>query len=148
MAYPAKTKRTFLDNLAKAGTITAAADLTGVDRQTVYNWRNKDKKFASDMAAALDNSTQILEDEAYRRAMGKSDLLLMFLLKSRDPKYRDRQETNLNVDITISNQIIEARKRSKLVNGEQLEPCRNLNNNQQQDTRSDLDIEHQPNSGD
>ena len=91
MAYSAKTKRTFLNNLAVIGSIKEAARLTDIDRQTVYNWRNKDKRFASDMGAAPDNSTQILEDEAYRRAMGESDLLLMFLLKARDTKHRDRQ---------------------------------------------------------
>lgn len=128
MAYPAKTKRTFLNNLAKVGNITEAAKLTDIDRQTVYNWRNQDKNFAQDMAKSLDTSTQILEDEAYRRAMGKSDLLLMFLLKSRDPKYRDRQEIDHKGMITISAQIIEARQRSKLVNSGQADTCSDLNN--------------------
>ncbi len=117
-----------------AGTITEAEKLTNIDRQTVYNRRNQDKNFTKDMTVALDTRTQILENDAYKRAMVKLDLLLMFLLKARDPKYRDKQEINHDGNTTFNDQIINARPRINLNNDDPLKPCSNLN------------IEHQPNN--
>lgn len=98
----------FLEAYARGGRIKDAADEAGVDRTTILRWRREDPDFAKLVADAEELGTQLLEDEAYRRAFAGveeavhykgevvdhvtkySDLLLIFLLKARLPKkYRD-----------------------------------------------------------
>ena len=104
-----KKKGGFLDALAETCNVARAAELAGVARSTVYDWRVADSDFADEWEHALDLGADALEDEATRRAVegvdepvfyqGKacgvvrrySDTLLIFLLKGRRPeKYRDR----------------------------------------------------------
>jgi hypothetical protein len=58
----------------------------------VYRWRDKWSTFADDWDEAIDDACDMLEAEAWRRAIEKnSDRLLMFLLKAHRPnKYKDR----------------------------------------------------------
>ena len=97
MAHTPETRNKFIDALASTGQVNSACEIAGIDKKTAYNWRNSDKEFAVKWSDAIDQSTSELEDEAIRRAMDKSDNLLMFLLKSRDPKYRDRSTQDLNI---------------------------------------------------
>ncbi len=60
-------------------------------RGAMYLWRREDPDFAEAWDEALEEGTDLLEDEARRRAMAGSDHLLMFILKSRRPaQYRER----------------------------------------------------------
>src|SRR5206468_803097 len=55
-----------------------------------YDLRCADEQFADAWEDALEAGTQVLEDEARRRALDRSDTLLIFLLKARRPHvYRD-----------------------------------------------------------
>ncbi len=110
-----RTKRTpkkveaFLDGLSAGLSVTGACEQAVIGRRTVYEWREQDPDFAANWDAALEAGTDILEDEARRRAVegveepvfyqGKpvgqvrkySDVLLIFLLKGRRPeKFKDR----------------------------------------------------------
>jgi|ETNmetMinimDraft_4_1059912.scaffolds.fasta_scaffold09265_1 hypothetical protein len=97
MAHTPATRDKFLKALADTGLVNSACEIAGIDKKTAYNWRNSDEDFAAAWAEAIDKSTSLLEDEATRRAMDKSDNLLMFMLKSRDPKYRDRSTQDVNI---------------------------------------------------
>lgn len=84
--------------------MTAAAELAVVNRKTVYDWRHADPEFAAAWDDAIEAGTDLLEDEARRRAysgydkplvsQGKvvgtyleySDTLMTLLLKGRRPK--------------------------------------------------------------
>jgi hypothetical protein len=116
---------TFLAGLAKGLSATGAAALVNVDRTTVYRWRNADPEFAKAWDEAIEAGTDILEDEALRRAlegnaepmvsMGKvvrgddgypllvkkhADGLMQFLLKGRRrEKFSERQEVKLDAKI-------------------------------------------------
>ena len=97
----------FLDCLGECGVIGYAAKHAGIGRTAVYERRDNDEVFARSMRTALINSKDVLVYEAVRRAkdgvrrpiyQGKahvgyvrdySDSLLMFLIKKRDPSYRD-----------------------------------------------------------
>lgn len=102
-------KRAFLVAYSEVGTITHAAELAGITRRTVQNWKNSDPDFAAAMVEAEEKAAERLEQEARRRAVegvaepvyqgGKqvgtvrkySDTLLIFLLKGAKPeKYRER----------------------------------------------------------
>ncbi len=106
-----KKKEEFLGHLAGGNTVVVAAQGIAVSRKTVYEWRDKDPAFRAAWEQALEDGTQALEQEAFRRAVrgveepihyrGRkvdsvrrySDTLLIFLLKGRRPEiYRDRVE--------------------------------------------------------
>ncbi len=103
-------KKKFLTAFAEVGVVTYAARAAKVTRQAAYLARKIDPKFAARWDEAIEDSTQVMEAEAIRRAVkgtlkpvfqkGEqvgsvreySDTLLMFLLKSRRPPvYRDGQ---------------------------------------------------------
>lgn len=82
--------------------MTAACNVEGIGRRTYYDWRETDPVFAQAADTAIEAGTDVLEDEAKRRAVGLSgsDTLLIFLLKARRPdKYRERHTIDLNVKI-------------------------------------------------
>ena len=105
-----KKQDAFLEALATGVSIRTAAKLAGAGCSTVFEWRKVDPEFAEDWECAYAAGTAELEAEAHRRAVdgvnekpvvvnGKivghtkeySDLLLIFLLKARDPEtYCDR----------------------------------------------------------
>jgi len=104
-----KTRTEFLNALEITCNVTKACELSGLARQSAYDWRNEDKEFADAWQKALDVAADLLEEEAIRRAKdgceepvyqgGKlvgavqkySDTLMIFLLKGAKPrKYGDK----------------------------------------------------------
>lgn len=102
-------RQMFLDAIAGGVSIVDSAELIDVPMRTVYSWRYKDAEFAKEWDDAEYVGARVLEAEAMRRAsqgvkkpvfyLGKkcgeiveySDVLLIFLLKARDPhKYCER----------------------------------------------------------
>ncbi len=115
----------FLDYLSEGYSVVKAAERAGVVARTVYLWRKADLGFASEWEQALDIATDLIEEEAMRRAVkgvakpvyrggevvghvqDYSDSMLMFLLKARKPeKYNDKKaskterETEASFDVT------------------------------------------------
>lgn len=102
-------------------TVHGACERVGLSTTTLYKHRGEDPEFAAAWDVAYDQGTTVLEAEAQRRAtqgvtepvfnkgiivghvQKYSDVLLIFLLKARDPKrFRD------NVDISNSDGSIAA----------------------------------------
>jgi hypothetical protein len=118
---PQRARDAFIAALRDGLSIKAACEAAGIGRTTAYEMRAEDEAFAKAWDAALDDGTDVLEDEARRRAldgverpvvaMGRvakddngniikireySDTLMVTLLKARRPeKYRDRVSTEL-----------------------------------------------------
>jgi hypothetical protein len=103
-----RKKRAFLASFERWANISAACRVAGVDRMTYRYWMEHDEAFALAVGIAAETATELLEEEAQRRAVEGaerpvffqgarvgsivecSDILLMFLLKARAPhKYRD-----------------------------------------------------------
>ena len=94
-AWP-KWARTFLDLFATSGNVMLSARGAGIDRTTPYVLRKNDPTFAAAWDEADEAATQSLEAEAWKRARGGSDRLLLFLLQARRPQtYR----TNARVEL-------------------------------------------------
>jgi hypothetical protein len=75
----------------------------GLHRPAIYKWRNEDPEFRDAWEAALDLGIDAMEDEAKRRAMASSDLLMIFLLKANRPdKYRDHSTVDINQTTRVS----------------------------------------------
>ena len=86
----AKTKAAFLKAYSAAGFVGAAATAAGVSRTAVYEWKANDPDFSKAWERCEDEATSVLEDVALKRAMQKSDTLLIFMLKAKRPdKYRE-----------------------------------------------------------
>jgi hypothetical protein len=114
-------KKAFLEHFRVSGNVLRSCQAAGVTRRAqVYEWQEHDDAFAVAFHQAEIEATEVLEDEARRRAAegtrrlkfdkdGKalmdpetgdyyiereySDTLLIFLLKARAPeKYRDRYD--------------------------------------------------------
>ena len=104
-----KDKNKFLNYLAETGTISRAAQKAGISRQAHYFWLKEDTDYAIAYEKAKKMAADLLEEEAFHRAVeGRdveiyykgekvgtkkiySDLLLTFLLKGAFPdKYKDR----------------------------------------------------------
>jgi hypothetical protein len=125
MTGHARTKRTiqraredFIAGLTEGLSITGACMKANVPRQTAYDWRKADEAFRAEWDDALDAGSDVLEDEAFRRAyhgftepvvaQGRlakdedgnvltvrkySDTLMCLLLKGRKPdRFRERAE--------------------------------------------------------
>lgn len=122
--FTAKKQDIFLDALRQGYSVTHAATLIGLRRETLYRARHRDAAFAAAWDDASESGADRLEDEALRRAVeghrtektvtsaGRvlrdehgnvlkdvtidySDTLLIFLLKGRRPdKYAERHRHN------------------------------------------------------
>jgi hypothetical protein len=109
-------KRTYLEALSVTGIINYAAAAARVARSTVYYWLGDDPDFARRHEEAITESTERMEQEAWRRAtqgvekpvyykgeqVGSirehSDTLLIFMLKARKPEtYRERVDVDAKV---------------------------------------------------
>ena len=104
----AQRKKAFLERLVTHGNVRRACRESGAPPTSVYEWKDRDPRFAAAFLEAEAQSIGHLEDEAQRRAVegvdkpiyqgGKqvgvtrqySDTLLIFLMKARHPgKYRE-----------------------------------------------------------
>jgi hypothetical protein len=59
----------FLAALAAGWSVTKAAEAIGIARRTAYDWRDTDDDFAALWDEAVEAGTDLLEDEAVRRAV-------------------------------------------------------------------------------
>jgi hypothetical protein len=123
----ARTSRTvkkrdeFIAALSVGKSVTSACIEAHLPRRTAYEWRDDDEDFRAAWDAAIDAGTDLLEDEAHRRAFNGtdkpvyqggqmvgtireySDTLTIFLLKGRRPeKHRERASFDHNVKGTLS----------------------------------------------
>jgi len=105
----------FLQGLRRGWSPAKAAAAVNVARDTVFEWRQNDPDFKKRWEAAIEEGTDLLEDEARRRAaegvergiyhagekidteLVYSDTLMMLMLKGRRPKVYNRA-----TDITLS----------------------------------------------
>jgi len=104
-----KKRARFLEALAETCHVSKSCEITQISRQTAYRWRKDDVEFAAQWSNALEMGSDLLEEEAIRRAKDGvrrpvfqggllvghireySDTLLIFLLKGAKPgKYGDR----------------------------------------------------------
>lgn len=90
-------KAAFLKRLSETGNVTEAAEYVSVERSNVYKERYRDPTFAVAWDEAKRLGVESLEDEAIKRAIeGKSDTLLIFLLKAAKPeKYRENYRVQI-----------------------------------------------------
>ena len=95
----AKRQAIALKAFVELGTETGACQLLGLSRSAWHKWTARYEKFREAADQAFQTVGDLLEQEAIRRAYDGSDLLLIYLLNGYKPeKFRERQETNINVN--------------------------------------------------
>lgn len=100
--WTSEKKATFLRLLASGTTVEEAASACGVARSGAYELRNTDPQFAKEWEAARNARGVVLEEEARRRALNGSDVLLIFLLKGHFP---DRYRDNIKVEHALAEKL-------------------------------------------
>lgn len=109
-----RKKNRFLNFYVVYGTIGKAAEKLEIDRSTHYVWLSNDDRYAAAFAKARKMAADLLEEEAWRRAVDGyerpvfhkgeevgsvrhySDALLTLLLKGAKPEvYKDRVENEI-----------------------------------------------------
>jgi hypothetical protein len=93
-------KKTILSWLSRGFSEGGAVARAGLSYTQYLKWKKEDDVFRADVEVAKGLGTNCLEDVATSRAKRKSDILLMFLLKKRDPSYRDNTP-NVTVPVTV-----------------------------------------------
>ena len=84
------------EHIAKCVAFSLACELAGVPYSTACAWRQRSPEFQAMLAAAEERRTQLLEAEAWRRAIGGSDTMLIFMLKAARPAtYRENHSIEL-----------------------------------------------------
>ena len=113
----------FLSELEQSGNITFASKAAGISRQEVFRRRKTDPLFDKNCREAMMNAADVLEQEAWRRAIhgvdcpttiaGErevvkkySDTLLIFLMKGANPgKYAERRKIEHSRDDDDDNRV-------------------------------------------
>lgn len=107
-AWREHKKERFLTAYRKLGGMVTAAEAVDVSPNTIWEWRQDDEEFASRFNALREKDTEQLEKEARRRALKKSDLLMMFLLKGRRPEtYRDNSKVEHTGTVSIKDLLLD-----------------------------------------
>ncbi len=104
LASNRKAMERFLEKLRNSGNVRLSCRAAGVPRRTVYRWRKRFSTFQGEWEEALEDACDILEGEAWKRAVeDKSDRLLMFLLKAHRPgRFKQRH------DVTSDDKAVKA----------------------------------------
>jgi hypothetical protein len=114
----------FLKAFANNGNVRAACLIAGVDRSTIHAWAEHFEEFNFSYNLAKEDVNDAIRGEIFRRGMfgeerfitsmgnvvyhegkpltikEKSDTLLMFHARARMPEYREKQQIDLNAQIT------------------------------------------------
>ncbi len=92
----------FLEAYITCGTITHAALVAKIGRQTHYDWLKKDPDYLEAFNEAQEAAGDALIAEARRRALEYSDTLLIFLLKGAFPeKYREHYHHTGDMNVNL-----------------------------------------------
>lgn len=99
-----RKKDEFLNNLREIPIVQSACKKTGLSRNTVYRWKNTDKKFKAAMEQALLEGEELINDLTEHQLLGLIQSgawpAINFWLRHRNPKFKEKVEVNA----TISNQ--------------------------------------------
>ena len=91
-----KRANVLCEHVANMTAFYLAAQLAGVPESTASLWRARSPEFQAMLAAAEERRIQLLEAEAWRRAVGGSDTMLIFMLKAARPAvYRENHTIEL-----------------------------------------------------
>lgn len=99
----------FLATLRRSANVRLAAKNAGIDYSVAYRKKQRDPIFSRRWDEAKEQGVDLLEAEAFRRAMASSDRVLMFLLKAhRRNIYGDQIRVHTGVERELIAQALRA----------------------------------------
>jgi hypothetical protein len=90
-------KAAFLTAYAEWGNVTTGCRVAGIPRRSFYDWIARDDAFAKAVDATREEVMDDLEQEMFKRAREKSDLLMIFTLKHNRDRYRESPRVEVAV---------------------------------------------------
>jgi len=113
----AAKKKAVLEKIAEGATLAEAADHVGISRRVLYDWRHgSDEKFKVAFHDAYEASTDKLKKMCWELAADKEQpaqtraLMLFFLMKQRDPTFRDNNKVEHSVAPGLGKTLTELAK--------------------------------------
>lgn len=103
---PENWKEDFLIAYEETGFVREAARIAEISTTQVYRTKRQDPEFAAKFAEITLDQIEQLEEEAYRRSINGSDILLMFLLRSRKPEVYNDKTKKAEVTVTINSDLM------------------------------------------
>jgi len=95
------TRDLFLAQLRKVPIVQVVCEKVGISRSAVYNWRRNDEKFRQAMEEALAEGEDLINDMSESQLLTlireKSLPAILFWLRKRSPRFRDRVEIDANI---------------------------------------------------
>jgi hypothetical protein len=116
--YPPNRVQKFLDTYAQTASISEAAKAAKITLAMHYQHLEADPRYRKAFEAAQQQAVDLLEAEAFRRALAGSDELLMFLLRAwRPERYQEHTtvEHSHSGAVTLVDEASAARGRLVLV---------------------------------
>jgi hypothetical protein len=120
-------QETFLESFAQNANVTVACRKAGIDRSTVYRWKEHDETFSFRYNQAEVEANDVIRAAIFKRAIigvekplhfqGRvvtdehnqpmtvteySDTLLIFLAKARMPEFREKQQIDITTHPDVS----------------------------------------------
>ena len=103
----AQKKKIFIQAFRKShGIIQVGLDAAEIARPTYLNWMIKDKKFAEKVNSAGDEAVEFVETKLYQNIHEGKERSIVFYLKSRSEKYKEKTEQTINVNEPVKINII------------------------------------------
>lgn len=97
-------KRSMLKALEKSlGVVTTAAKSAGIDRQTHYNWMEKDPNYKAAVESIADIALDFAESQLHENMRKGSDAATIFYLKTKGKKrgYVEKSELDISGGMKI-----------------------------------------------
>ena len=99
---PADRIRKFMDRYGKTGSLRAAARAAKISLSAHYEMLETSDSYRKQFEAAQQQVADLLEAECFRRAFAGSDELLLFLLRSWLPQYREHTMVEHSGTVTLA----------------------------------------------
>jgi hypothetical protein len=108
-----KKRKQFLEHLAKTGNVSASAALVGVDRQSIFNLKDRDPKFKAAYEYVENHITDTIEEISLRLSLqptreGFNDRKLQ-LMARRPEKYNPQPQTIVNTQVNVDIPVVDLR---------------------------------------
>lgn len=101
-------KEPFLKVLRECGNVFEACKAVKINRLNAYRERKNNPDFAEQWQEAIDDACDTLALQARKRALTKSDTLMIFLLKCHQPDFynRDRLQIQHSGEVNVKAEFI------------------------------------------
>jgi len=97
-----KIKDSFLEQLRKIPIVQVACEKTNISRNSVYRWKNTDKKFREEMEVALVEGEALVNDMTENQLLSlireKNWHAISFWLRHRNPKFKEKVEATVRIE--------------------------------------------------